>query len=112
MTTTYYVRTLNPDGSVRDTLRAESIKGLAAIIYEISTRRTLGDSDELATAHTAPTGRYVSTQFDVARLVDGEPVAGLTDAEQEELDAEVARRSPPDEPPAWIGEPPDPEDDQ
>jgi hypothetical protein len=112
MTTTYYLRSLNPDGSVRETFTASSVKALAATIYEISTRRALGDSDELATAHRAPSGRYVSTQFDVARVVDGEPVPGLTDAEQVELDAEIARRSPPDERPAWIGEPLDPEDNQ
>jgi hypothetical protein len=105
MSTTYFLRTLNEDGSVRETLRVSSVKALAALIYEISSRRSLGESDELATRGTAPPhGPYVSTHFDIARVVDGEAIPGLTEAEMKELDAEVARRGPPDEPPAWMSE--------
>jgi hypothetical protein len=100
MSTTYFLRTLNADGSVRKTFRVSSIKALAAVIYEISTRRSLGESDELATRHES----HVSVDFDVARVVDGEAIPGLTEAEMEELDAEVARRGPADEPPAWMSE--------
>jgi hypothetical protein len=98
MGTTYHLRTLNPDGSEREIFTSSSVNALAALICEISSRRTLGKSDELATEHTASS--YVSTHFDIARVVDGEPVPGLTEAETKELDAEITRRGPPDEPSA------------
>ena len=96
MSTTYYLRTLKPDGTEKDVLEASSPTALGALIYEITARREAGDSDELATFHhddEAPPGMgRLAVQFEIARVIDGEQRPGLTEAENEEMSAEVRRR--------------------
>ena len=96
MSTTYYLRTLNPDGTEREVLEASSPTALGALIHEITARREAGDSDELATLHDeddAPPGMgTLSVRFDIFRMVDGESRPGLAEDEKEEMFAEVRRR--------------------
>ncbi len=106
MATTYYLRTLNPDGSERDIHEASSPTALGALIHEITVRRHAGESDELMTRHDDDEGQRLSVHFDIARNVDGEARAGLREAEKDEMYAEVRRRGEATGSGGWMSEGP------